>query len=105
LLSVLRARNRHQIPKIVTAILVIRVVSGTALHFVERGTNPEFATWRESLWNVWVTLFSGLNNVPTSVVGRLVISGVLVIGVALAGLFTAPLPSTQRGDLVGQRDF
>src|SRR5678810_439319 len=52
-----------------------------------------FKTWRESLWNVWVTLFSGLNNAPNSPVGRLVIAGVLVVGVALAGLFTASVAS------------
>ena len=54
---------------------------------------PAFATWRESLWNVWVTLFSGLNTAPNSPVGRLVVSVVLVVGVALAGLFTASVAS------------
>ena len=75
LLSVLTAWNRHQVWKILTAIVVIWIVSGTALHFAERGTNPAFETLRESLWNVWVTLFSGLNNAPNSRVGRLVVSG------------------------------
>src|SRR4029079_1571004 len=56
-------------------------------------TNPAFATWRESLWNVWVTLFSGLNNAPSTPIGRVVVSGVLVVGVALAGLFTASVAS------------
>jgi voltage-gated potassium channel len=64
LLSVLAAWNRHQVWKILTAIVAIWIVSGTALHFAERGTNPAFETWRESFWNVWVTLFSGLNTAP-----------------------------------------
>jgi hypothetical protein len=89
LLSVLTAWNRHQVWKILTAVVVIWIVSGTALHFAERGTNPVFETWGESLWNVWVTLFSGLSSAPNSPVGRLVVSVVLVVGVALAGLFTA----------------
>jgi voltage-gated potassium channel len=93
LLRVLIAWNRHQVPKILVAIVVIWIVSGTALHFAERGTNPEFGTWRQSFWNVWVTLFSGLDKVPTTVAGRLVISAVLVVGVALAGLFTASVAS------------
>lgn len=93
LLKVLTAWNRHQVWKILTAIVVIWIVSGTALHFAERGTNPAYATMRESFWNVWVTLFSGLNNTPNSRVGRLVISAVLVVGVALAGLFTASVAS------------
>ena len=93
LLSVLRAWNRHQIPKILTAVVVIWIVSGTALHFAEMGTTPAYETWRESLWNVWVTLFSGLGEAPKTVAGRLIVSGVLVVGVALAGLFTASVAS------------
>jgi voltage-gated potassium channel len=73
--------------------VVIWLVSGTALYVAERGTNPEYKTMRESLWNVWVTLFSGLNNAPSSRVGRLVMAAVLVVGVALAGLFTASVAS------------
>ena len=92
-LRVLRAWNRHQVWKILTSIVVIWIVSGTALYLAERHTNPTFATWRESLWNVWVTLFSGLNSAPTTPLGRIVVSGVLVVGVALAGLFTASVAS------------
>ena len=93
LLKVLRAWNRHQVWKILTAIVMIWITSGTALYFAEHGTNPAFATWRESIWNVWVTLFSGLNHAPNSRTGRLVVSAVLVVGVALAGLFTASVAS------------
>ena len=93
LLSVLTAWNRHQVWKILTSILAIWIVSSIALHFAERGTNPAFATLGESFWNVWITLFSGLNNAPNSPVGRLVVSAVLVVGVALAGLFTASVAS------------
>ena len=93
LLRVLTQWNRHQVWKILTAIVVIWIVSGTALHFAERGTNPAFETWRESLWNVWVTLFSGLEIEINSRVGRFVVAAVLVVGVALAGLFTASVAS------------
>jgi voltage-gated potassium channel len=93
LLSVLTAWNRHQVWRILVAVVVIWIAGGTALHYAERGTNPAFKTWGGSLWNVWLTLFSGLNNVPNSTVGRLVVSVVLVVGVALAGLFTASVAS------------
>jgi voltage-gated potassium channel len=93
MLRMVRAWNRNQVWKILTAIVVIWIVCGTALYFAERGTNPEFHTWREALWNVWVTLFSGLNDAPETRIGRLVVSIVLVIGVALAGLFTASVAS------------
>ena len=93
LLRLLRVWNRPQVWKILTAIVVIWIVCGTALYFAERGTNPAYKTLRESLWNVWVTLFSRLNNAPKSRAGRLVVSVVLVVGVALAGLFTASVAS------------
>ncbi len=93
LLSVLTAWNRHQVWKILTGVVVIWIAGGTALHFAERGTNPAFEMWGESLWNVWVTLFSGLGSSPNTPVGRLVVSVVLVVGVALAGLFTASVAS------------
>ena len=93
LLSVLTAFNRHQVWKILTAIVAIWIVSSIALHFAERDTNPAFATLRESFWNVWVTLFSGLEIELNSRVGRLVVAAVLVVGVALAGLFTASVAS------------
>jgi voltage-gated potassium channel len=93
LLKVLRRWNRHQAPTILAAIVVIWIVSSTALHFAERGTNPAFETLGESFWNVWVTLFSGLEIEINSAVGRLVVAAVLVIGVAVAGLFTASVAS------------
>ena len=40
-------------------VVVTWIVGGTAPHFAERGTNPG-ETLGESLWNVWVILFSGL---------------------------------------------
>lgn len=93
LLTVVRAWNRHHVWKILTAIVVITIASATVLHMAERRTNPALATWRESLWFVWVALFSGLIKTPDSVVGRLVVSAVILVGVALAGLFTASVAS------------
>ena len=93
LLNVLREWNRHHVWKILSAIVAIWIASSTALYFAERDTNPAFATWGESLWNVWVTLFSGLEIELNSTVARLVVSAVLVVGVALAGLFTASVAS------------
>ena len=89
LLSVIIAWNRHHVWKVLAATVVIWIGSSTALYLAERHTNPAFPTWRESLWYVWVVLFSGLVKTPNSVVGRLVTSAVILVGVALAGLFTA----------------
>jgi voltage-gated potassium channel len=93
LLTIVVAWNRNQLGRILTAILVIWLGGGTALYLAERDSNPAFNSWGESLWNVWVTLFSGLNNAPNTVVGRVVAVVVIISGVALAGLFTASVAS------------
>jgi voltage-gated potassium channel len=93
LLAILRAWNRNQIWRILTAILLIWFLGATALHLLEGEANPAFASWGESLWNVWVTLFSGMSNAPSSLAGRVAAVLVIVSGVALAGLFTASVAS------------
>ncbi len=69
------------------------LVGATALYFAERHVNAEFASWTDTLWNVWVLLFSGLDKPPKTVVGRLVTMAILVLGVGAAGLFTASVAS------------
>ena len=93
LLSVLTAWNRHQVWKILTAIVVIWIVSGTALYFAERGTNPAFETWASPSGTSGSPSSADSTTRPTLRVGRLVVSAVLVVGVALAGLFTASVAS------------
>jgi voltage-gated potassium channel len=92
LLVTLSAWNRHQIWSIVAAILTIWLSAGTILFFVERG-GTGFDTWGESLWNVWMTLFGGMENAPKTFIGRAVVFVLIVSGVALAGLFTASVAS------------
>ena len=71
----------------------LATLGDTALYYLEAGNNPAFDTWGESLWNVWVTLFSGMNNSPNTFLGRAVAVVVIVSGAALAGLFTASIAS------------
>ncbi len=72
---------------------MIWVVGAVALHLAEQDANADFATWTESFWNVWVLLFSGLDNPPKTIPGRMVTMVLLVLGVGLAGLFTAGVAS------------
>lgn len=82
--------NHRQIWRIVGIILTLWVVGGTLLYLTEED-NPAFATLGESLWNVWVIIFSGVNNSPNGLAGRLMTSLLIVAGVALTGLFTASI--------------
>lgn len=93
LLGFVHEWNRNQIRKLFSLILLIWLSGGTSLYFVERDTNPPFSTWSESLWNVWVILFSGMNTAPVTTTGRLIAVLVVVSGVAIAGLFTASVAS------------
>lgn len=104
LLSALAAWNRHQVARIIGAVTVTWVLGATALYFAERRVNRDFATWADSLWNVWVLLFSGIDQAPKTVFGRLVTMVILVIGVGAAGLFTASLASLLVERYLRRRD-
>jgi voltage-gated potassium channel len=90
---VVAAWNRYQVARIVGAVAAAWVIGATALYFAERGVNSDFATWDESLWSVWVPLFSGLHEPPKTAPGLTVTMAMLVLGVGAAGLFTAGVAS------------
>jgi voltage-gated potassium channel len=106
LLATVRAWNRHQVGRVVVGVLLTWLVGGTAIYLAERGTNPDFATWGGSLWNIWVLLFSGLDidTPPQTTPGRLVTMVLLVLGVGLAGLFTASVASLLIERYLRRRD-
>src|SRR3954447_5231552 len=91
--SFLSRWNRHQIFRIVGAILLAWVVGAVGIHLAERGNNPAFDTWTESFWSVWVLLFSGLDEPPKTALGRIFAMILLGTGVGLAGLFTGTVAS------------
>jgi len=64
LLTAVAAWNNHQVARVVTAMVLTWLPGATAIHLAERRANPSFATWPDSLWNVWVLLFSGLSEPP-----------------------------------------
>ena len=104
ILSAVTAWNRNQVRQVVTAVLLTWLLGASALYLAERGVNPEFSTWGDSLWGVWVVLFSGLDSAPKTTVGRLVMMALLVLGAGLAGLFTASLASLLIERYLRRRD-
>ncbi len=103
-LSALTSWNRHQVARVVTAVILTWLLGATAIHLAERRVNPDFATWGDSFWNVWVLLFSGMNAPPKTTAGRLVTMALLVMGVGLAGLFTASVASLLIERYLRRRD-
>lgn len=93
LLDALATWNRNQVGRVVGAILLTWLVGSLTIYLAERGGNPDFDTWGEALWNVWVILFSGVSTAPRTTAGRILVMAVLCAGVALAGLFTASVAS------------
>ena len=105
LLSALTSWNRNQVVQIAISVVVIWLVGAVALYWVEHETNQEhFGTFAKSLFGVWVLLFSGLDSPPETVAGRVIAMVLLVLGVGLAGLFTASLASLLIERYLRRRD-
>ncbi len=104
LLQLLTRWNRFQVGRVVGGVLLVWVVGAIGLYFAERHVNPAFETPWESLWSVWVLLFSGLEDAPKTMIGRLLAMILLVAGVGLAGLFTASVASLLVERYLRRRD-
>ena len=91
--SILLALRRNQVARIGFVMVIVWIADALAVHWVERRDNPEFANLFDSFWNVFILMFSGPENQPRSVAGRLLSMVVLGLGVALAGLFTGSVAS------------
>ena len=93
LVTTLVAWGRHQIWWIVCAIGFLWLASATLLHLVEAPNNPAFSSWPDALFNTWLIFFGSGNELPQSGLGKLIVSMLVLGGVALAGLFTASVAS------------
>src|SRR4051812_42837450 len=93
LLVSLATWSRHQLGRLILAALVIWLLGSLALFVAERRANPGYRSPYDALWNVWVLLFSGLEDAPETVAGRLVVMLLSIVGVALVGFFTATVAS------------
>ncbi len=61
LLALLTSWNRYQVGRVVGGVILVWLIGTVGLHLAEGHTNPAFETLAESLWSVWVLLFSGLD--------------------------------------------
>ena len=106
LLSALKSWNRNQVGQVAAAVVVTWLAGAAALYLAERdsGDDSEFATLGEALWGVWVLLFSGLDAPPKTTAGRFIAMILLVLGVGLAGLFTASVASLLIERYLRRRD-
>ena len=85
--------RRNQVVRLMAAMSVLWVIGAVGIHLAEGEGNESFRTWTESFWNVWVMLFSGLDNPPKTALGRLISMLLLGLGVGLVGLFTGSVAS------------
>ncbi len=93
LLTSLATWGRHQLGRVVVAALGIWLLGSLGLYFAERRVNPLYRSPYDALWNVWLLLFSGLQDAPMTHAGRLVAMLLVIVGVVLVGFFTATLAS------------
>ena len=87
------AIRRNQVIRLMAAMSVLWIIGAVGIRMAEGDDNPDFNTWPESFWNVWVMLFSGLENPPKTAIGRLISMLLLGLGVGLVGLFTGSVAS------------
>lgn len=85
--------NRNQAVRITAAVLLAWLVGAVGIFLAERGVNPAFDSFGESLWSVWVLLFSGMEIQPVTWLGRLFAMILIGAGVGLVGLFTGTVAS------------
>jgi voltage-gated potassium channel len=85
--------TRHQLGRLILVALVIWLVGSFALFVAERRANPDYSSPYDALWNVWLLLFSGLEDSPKTAAGRFVAMFLVIVGVALVGFFTATVAS------------
>jgi voltage-gated potassium channel len=56
--------------------------------------NSDFDSLGKSIWNIAIYLFSGLDSgVPTTIVGRVIVTVILIMSLGIVGVFTATLAS------------
>ncbi|HEU5115781.1 MAG TPA: NAD-binding protein, partial [Isosphaeraceae bacterium] len=76
-------------------VLVVAWVGGSVLlYLAEHGSNPAFESWGEALWSVLVIMFSGLEVLPQTLLGRLLSLVVLGAGIGLVAVLTGAIAST-----------
>lgn len=89
LVSSVASWSRHQLGRLSGLALVAWLLGSLGIYLAERRVNPEYASPFDALWNVWLLLFSGLEDAPKTHIGRLLAMFLVVIGVILMGFFTA----------------
>ena len=105
LLAALTSWNRNQVGQVAVAVVLTWLLGAVALHIAEHGDeSSQFHTWPGALFGVWVLLFSGLDNPPETAAGRVIAMILLVLGVGLAGLFTASVASLLIERYLRRRD-
>ncbi len=82
------------VARLVLFIVVLWVCAALVLRWTEGLTNPEFGTIQQSLWNIAVYLFSGLDSgQPQTGSGKVIVTLVLVLSAGVVAIFTGEIAS------------
>ncbi len=84
---------RHQVGSLVAAAVIVWLFGAFVLHNLERHVNLGYRSYGDALWNVWLILFSGLEEPPKTLAGRLSVMLLSIVGVSLVSVFTAVVAS------------
>ncbi len=93
LLESLRYWNRSGAGLVGGVILVAWIVGSVGLYLAEHRDNPDFDGVFETLWSVWILLFSGMEINLATGVGKIFAMIVVMSGIGFVGLFTGTVAS------------
>jgi voltage-gated potassium channel len=86
--------NKNKLLRLLLIIIIIWLIGASLLLMTEGLRNSDFDSLGKSLWNIAIYLFSGLDSgVPTTVVGRVIVTVILIVSLGIVGVFTATLAS------------
>ncbi len=88
-------RHRRIVVRL-TAIGVVAMVIGTVLfHIIENPAHDESVSWWESFWSVFFTVISAdfVDVTPSTALGRVLITMLVLFGIGFVGLVTASIAS------------
>jgi voltage-gated potassium channel len=99
----LAAWSRHQLGRLTVLALAVWLLGSLAIYLAERRANPQYRSPLDALWNAWLLHFSGMEDAPTTIAGRLLAMLLIITGVALMGFFTATVASLLVERFLGRR--
>jgi len=94
-LKIIRLIKNENIPRLILLTIAIVILGAGGLYFFEHTTNHGVQTiWDAVWWSIVTVTTVGYGDIfPTTLGGRIVAAGVMIVGIGFLGMFTATIAS------------